>query len=645
LGGRPSGDLLAAWKAAREVRPSEGDQKEHTVTHSDAGSGLVVRSEVTEFADFPALEWVLHLRGDGSADTPIVSDLMPLDVAFPVAAGDPVLHYARGAVCSLDDFRPETRYVNVGAKQRLQPGGGRSSSDFLPFANLELGNGTGVVLGIGWSGEWALEVSRPEPGLVRLRAGMALTHLKLHPGEEMRTPRILLLFYRDGWRNGQNLLRQHLLAHHRPRVHGKPLEPLALNGNWGGTSTEHHLQNIAALREHDLPADYYWIDAEWFGTGPWFMNPGDWRPKADLYPGGFWPISDVLHKDGRKLLLWFEPERVCQGTPWAKEHPAWLLEVPEGRRFHNWGTSQQEPDWIAWESRRNQIRDGDRLFNLAIPEACRFLTDFVSSRIEEYGLDCFRHDANISPLEFWRAADAPDRQGITEIRWVEGLYAFWDELLHRYPRLVIDNCASGGRRIDLESISRSIPLWRTDYPGSPIGRQCHTYGLSQWVPLNGTGGITLGREGSYSVRSAYTSSLCFGLFGVGDAPQPGPPPSDFPFDQARAQLKEYRRVHPYFLGDYYPLSQYSQATDAWIAWQFHRSDLNEGMVQAFRRQGSPHQMALYPLHALDREATYSIANLDGGDAQKASGAKLLDEGLTLNLPDRPSACIVLYRKV
>ena len=58
------------------------------------------------------------------------------------------------------------------------------------------------------------------------------------------------------------------------------------------------------------------------------------------------------------------------------------------------------------------------------------MTDFISSKIDEFGLDCFRNDANIAPLEYWRAAtaDAPDRQGMAEIRWVEGFYAFWDEL-------------------------------------------------------------------------------------------------------------------------------------------------------------------------------------------------------------------------
>jgi len=185
----------------------------------------------------------------------------------------------------------------------VQPGGGRSSSDFLPFFNLETGADSGIILSIGWSGEWAARFDCDQNKSVRMTAGMALTHLKLRPGEEIRTPKIALLFYPGDWITGQNLQRRFILAHHRPSVNGKPLAMPVLNGNWGGTKAEDHLKNIRAIIKHDLPIDYYWIDAEWFGIGKWHVNPGDWRVKKDLYPQGFKPISDLLHQSGRKFLI------------------------------------------------------------------------------------------------------------------------------------------------------------------------------------------------------------------------------------------------------------------------------------------------------------------------------------------------------
>jgi alpha-galactosidase len=503
-----------------------------------------------------------------------------------------------------------------------------------------------MIFAIGWSGEWAADFSRDEAGKnARVRCGMANTHLTLHPGEEIRTPRVAVLFHEGGsLPHGQNLLRAFLLAHHRPKAGGIPLEPIRLNGNWGGTSAKDHLENIKTIVDHDLPVDYYWIDAEWFGQGPWHRTTGDWTPKADLYPQGFRPLADALHASGRKLLLWFEPERVCEGTPWYEEHKDWLLDVPKEKRHYNWGTSQADPEWVAWESARNQIRENDRLFNLGDPAARAFLTDFISNRITEFGLDCFRHDANIAPLEFWRAADAPDRQGMTEIRWVEGLYAFWDGLLVRHPGLIIDNCASGGRRIDLESISRSTPFWRTDFPAGPTVKQCHTYGISSWIPMNGTGAVNPVKLDAYAVRSTWSSSLEFELFSVGDAPQPETDRASFALDKAKDALRLYGDVKPYFLGDYYPLTEYSQAEDAWVAWQFHRDDLGAGLVQVFRRPASICESGKIVLQGLDPKATYDIVNLDTHIARAAYGAALAKEGILVTFTERPSAAVFTYKE-
>jgi len=80
------------------------------------------------------------------------------------------------------------------------------------------------------------------------------------------------------------------------------------------------------------------------------------------------------------------------------------------------------------------------------------------------------------------ASERPaDRQGITEIRYVEGLYATWDELRARFPQMYLDDCASGGRRIDLEMVMRSVVQTRSDSacaPGRADWTRRKTYGLN-----------------------------------------------------------------------------------------------------------------------------------------------------------------------
>jgi len=442
---------------------------------------------------------------------------------------------------------------------------------------------------------------------------MARTHLLLHPGESIRTPRMLLVFYeRDRWR-GQNLLRQLILSHYRPKRNGQPLVAPITWGTWGGSLCDVHLDNVRKIVQHELPIDYYWMDAEWYGQAPWWKSVGDWNVRKDLFPEGFKPLCDALAPSGRQLMVWFEPERVFKGTPWHKEHRQWLLDTG----------------------------NENCLWNLGNPAARKFLTEFISAKVEEFRLGCYRQDFNMSPLAYWHAADPADRQGIAEIRYIEGLYAFWDELLARHPNLIIDNCASGGRRIDLETTARSTPFWRTDGPRDAVAHQCHTYGLMAWVPLSATSQDL--EENNYEFRSSISSALCVNWFHSGDGPMKKLP-ADFPFAWGKQVLEQYLRLRPCYYGDYYPLTVYSQDRTAWMAWQFDRPDLGEGMVQAFRRDKSPYESARLTLHGLDPDARYALTDLDAAGVTQMTGQELLGNGLPITIRDCPGAVVVTYKR-
>ena len=92
--------------------------------------------------------------------------------------------------------------------------------------------------------------------------------------------------------------------------------------------------------------------------------------------------------------------------------------------------------------------------------------------ISEEGIDLYRLDFNIDPLAYWRGNDVEDRQGITEIRYIEGYLSYWDELRRRHPGMLIDSCASGGRRNDLETMRRAVPILPTDLENNPEAYQC-----------------------------------------------------------------------------------------------------------------------------------------------------------------------------
>jgi alpha-galactosidase len=612
-GGSNSVAVIHQWP--REVQPArtENRRDQRTVTFRQP-KGLELRVEVEVFEDFPALEWVGYFSNRGEQDSPLLEQIQAIDLVLPVVGTAPAqLHWAKGAVASFDDFAPQETLLKPGTKLRLQPGGGRSSSQVLPFFNVE-GAGGGLVAAVGWSGEWAAEFNVDARGQVMLKAGLDRTHLVLHPGETIRTPRMLLLFYEGEQVRGQNLLRQFLLAHHRPV--GRDRQPLVAPitcGNWGGTRAEVHLDNIKKIEQHGLPIAYYWIDAEWFGRGGWPVSVGDWEVKKDLYPQSFQPLSTALRQTGRELMLWFEPERVYRGTPWHKEHREWLLDTGG--------------DSLLW--------------NLGDSNACRFLTDFIDSKVKEFGLGCYRQDFNIDPLPFWRAADAPDRQGMAEIRYIEGLYAFWDGLLRRNPGLLIDNCASGGRRIDLETVGRATPFWRTDGPRDAIAHQCHTYGLMSWVPLSATSQDRAGDD--YEFRSSMCSSLCLNWWVSGDVSAERIPDT-FPFPWAKRTLDQYLGYRGMYYGDHYPLTGYSQAGDLWMAYQLDRPETGKGLIVALRRPQSPYESARLRLRGLSADATYKVVDLDTQAQTTLRGAQLAAEGLEVRIGARPGSALLVYER-
>lgn len=608
-----SRELLGKWERREREMSSDATRTVRELTWRDPATGLEVRAEATLFRDFPAVEWTVYFKNGGEKNTPILDDIQAFNGALPLpTSGSAALHWARGAVASFDDFAPQQALLKAGAKLRLQPGGGRGSSQVMPFFNVE-GAAGGIIAAIGWSGEWAAEFSADSRGVVALKSGLARTHLLLHPGESIRTPKMLFVFYDgDRWR-GQNLLRQFILRHHRPMRDGKPLAAPITNGNWGGTRAEIHLDNIRKIIQNQLPIDYYWIDAEWYGKGGWPTNVGDWNVKKDVYPDGFKPLSSELRKAGRELMLWFEPERVFKGTPWHARRE-WLLDVG-GDNF---------------------------LWNLGNPDACKFLTDFISDRITEFGLGCYRQDFNMDPLPFWQKADAPDRIGISEIRHIEGLYAFWDGLLRRHPNLIIDNCASGGRRIDIETIGRATPFWRTDGPRDAIAHQCHTYGLLAWVPFSATSQDRAGDD--YEFRSSMCSSLCLNWWISGDVPAEKIPAS-FPFAWAKRTLDQYVQIRDFYYGDYYPLTGYSQAADAWIGYQLDRPEAGKGLLVVLRRPESPYESARFPLRGIDRAAEYRVTDLDSGASEIHKGQALAEAGLSVRIASRPGSALIVYDRL
>ena len=623
-GGKPSREFLGSWNRTTADAPAADGRQKHTITYTDPVSGLQVVCEAALFADFPAVEWVLYFRNTGKADTPILENIRPLDLGIASPADAPVvLHRSKGSQCEPTDFLPTDEPVAVNAEINLAPNGGRSSDGVLPFFNLQW-KGGGLVGAIGWSGQWAMRLHRAAGGSLTLQAGQQLTHFKLHPAESVRTPRILLTLWQgDEPLRGNNLFRRLLIAHYLPKRNGQvapaPVTWLSWFAFNSGNDVNEENQLDWIARTAKTGAECYWLDAGWF-EGGWPNGAGSWVPGAKPFPRGLQPLGDAAHKAGMKFVLWFEPERVTSKSRIAKEHPEWVLHTEVKNRTF----SVFDP--------------GDGLFDLGNPAARKWLTEQLSSCLRDGEVDVFRCDFNVDPLCFWKTADSPDRQGIHEIRYIEGLYQFWDELVRRRPSLTIDNCASGGRRIDLETLSRSYPLWRSDYPcngqANSVADQIETAGLSLYVPQHSAGTWAFDPYGFRSVATM-GASICPDLRN-----------QNLPLDAVKLAIGEVKELRPLYFGDYYPLFVLDGNEQGWCGWQFDRPELGRGFAMVFRRSKSPNAGADVKLHGLVSQANYEVEFRETYAAKEKrtmTGEQLAQQRIEIG--SAPGSMLIVYRKV
>ena len=623
--GRSSDGLLKEWPLVRTSRDISQNQTERTLTWSDAKTGLQVRCVAVEYRDFPTVEWTLYFKNTGRNATPIIENIQALELDLKRGTnGEFVLHHNFGSPADGNDYGPLETPLGRRATKRLGAAGGRPTNSDWSYFNLEW-PGQGLILAVGWPGQWAAEFVRDEGRGLHLRAGQELTHFKLLPGEEVRSPLIVLQFWKGDWIRAQNLWRRWMMAHSMPKPGGK-LPPPQLVASSSRQYDEmikanetNQVMFIDRYLEEGIKLDYWWMDAGWYNHhGGGWPRVGTWEVDTNRFPRGLRAVSDYAHTKGMRILVWFEPERVAADTWLSQTHPEWILGGAKGG-----------------------------LLNLGNDEARAWLTEHVDRLLTEQGIDLYRQDFNMDPLSAWRSNDASDRQGITEIKHVTGYLAYWDELRRRHPNMLIDSCASGGRRNDLETMRRAVPLWRSDYAFEAIGHQCMTYGISLWLPFHGTGTIAarsapyygsgLTPVEPYAFWSNVSPSLGFGI---------DMRVREIDYAALRRLVGEWREMNADYYGDFYPLTTWSRDDQVWIAWQFDRPEQGEGVVQAFRRDNSFYESASFKLRGLEPTARYSVRNLDTpATPPELIGSELMEKGLLVELLTQPGAAVITYRKI
>jgi alpha-galactosidase len=610
-GGTPSAAVLGNWPRQVTTRQLSLEKTEHVIVWTGVQAGLEVRCVLVEYHTHPVAEWTVYIKNIGAQNSTVLRDILGLDMTLTrTNRFEYSLFGIQGDINSAESYRPFELVLGPGASKVFSPPAvsGKSSDgpDGWPYHNLRMPGG-GIMIAVGWPGQWATSFTRVGTRRLEVKSGQQLTNLYLKPGEEIRTPLMAMLFWRgtDTVRS-QNLWRHWYLDHVLPSGAG-PVQQIQVSGN--------DRARVNFFISKGIVPDIAWRDAG--GTATWYpssmgpytgdlvwLNTGTWEVDPARHPFGFRPFSDHCHSLGVDFLLWFEPERIGSPATFLGSRPEWLLP----------GTASTV----------------GAILNLGHPDAYNWLVNHYDGLIKSQGIDWYREDMNgEGPLPAWRNYDASNRQGITENFYVQAHLRLWDELKSRNPLLRIDSCASGGRRNDLETMRRAVPLLRSDFQfadqaGVVEGNQCHIYGLSYWLPFHGTGCYLYD---PYSFRSF--NGACFGMGGLDAANEAA----------QRQAYSENKQIAPIMVfGDYYPLTPFSLANNVWIGWQFDQPSKGEGFVQVFRRASAASNTITLKLQGLVAAGTYQVKNFDQPtNVQNLTGQSLMTNGLVVQLPTRGSA--------
>jgi len=610
--GKDFHDLLSGWPERSQTKKRDEARTQHTLAWVDSTTGLEVRCVALEYSDFPAVEWTVYFKNTGTSNTPILENIQGLNAKIERGQeGEFVLHHWKGDTFNEDLYRPLELTLAPNVSQRFAPNGGRGSNGEFPYYNLAIPGG-GILMAVGWPGQWATTFTRDAEHSVRITAGQELTHTILQPGEQVRSPLIALVFWKGkDIAQAQNLWRRWMWAHNVPRTRDGKLPTPSLFGNTSlwfnemcNSKDEDQVYFLNRYKEEHIQLDYWWMDAGWYPCDGNWPKTGTWEPDLTRFPKGLRAVSDHALEQGVKTLVWFEPERVAEGTWISNNHPDWLL--------------------------------GKTLLNLGKPEVLKWLTDHVDRTLQEQGIHFYRQDFNMDPLDYWRKNDSPDRQGITENFHIQNYLAYWDALRERHPNMLMDSCASGGRRNDLETMRRAVALHPTDYNYSNLTvKQAFHYSLFQWIPFYASNTLPVDTVDSYAFRSGHAMGVVLGY----DLRR-----KDHDCELLRKMASEWRQICPYYYGDYYPLTPYNIDESQWIAWQFYRPESGDGVVEVFRRPKSQESEEIFRMNGLDAAVDYEITDLDTNTPNILSGKELMEKGMRVEIGKNPGAVTIVYKR-
>ncbi len=445
--GSPSANafLLDAQRTERDgdvsrivttVRNAAGHRIEHRLAWRNGDWAIEISTEFFNGSDAPVTLEMLASFALGGI-TPFAAD---------DATGRLRVHRFRSLWSA--EGRIETRTIEQLHLERSWSGAGAFSERFgqlgtmpvrkwFPFLAAE-DTEAGVLWGaqLAWAGTWQMEIFRQNDDLC-LSGGLGDREFghwmkTLAPGESLTAPPAWISCVHGSLDDLCDRLTavQNRAADRHPEVE-RDL-PIVVNEwctTWGDPRHEKVVDIADRLR--GSPARYLVIDAGWYKgeTSDWSSGHGDWIPSPKLFPAGIAATAQAIRVRGLIPGLWFEMETV------GSQSAAFSLMDHLLKRDGHPITVRERRFW-----------------DLNDPWAIGYLTEKVIDLLENAGFGYLKVDYNETA---GLGCDDPDSQGEGLRRQVLGTYRFFEKIRQRLPHLVIENCSSGGHRLEPSMLGRT----------------------------------------------------------------------------------------------------------------------------------------------------------------------------------------------
>ncbi len=526
---------------------------------------------------------------------------------------------------------------------------GRSSYKWLPIWFLHQA-GSGLWFGPEWSGSWALhaDAERCTMTLPRLR-------FRMHEGEEIVLPRISAGCYDGNVWDGCLHLRETIATCFTPKLNGEEALPQTvchcLGGNipdFDGDEKQSHCEKLAQLGIENLVfASCWYRNVQSFSHFPaeagnacrnpdderpnwtnWWETCGIYKPAKERFAEGYDKFLECLDENEIRLGLWYDP-RVNS-----------LLEE----------YNEAEDVLVPFRA----LQPGDRkwrmgLIDLGRREGRRYMLDLLDHFVDELGAGWVWHDLNVELCErYWDHAEAADRRGLMELRYMLGMQELYAEFLRRHPDVVIEWCASGGTMIDLGSLRFSHTFWISDCFCGPNEKANWStdIGIAYRSRLNWIFPASLmlntssaGAPPDAAGRRLYDEHLitqCGGAFGLGQGVWDY---GQADVDATRHAIEVYKQIRHLLNKQYNGLFKPcpSPAADQWDGWEYYDAETGEGVIMLFRLNQCESTSCVIEPVGLGAGATCEILL---GDAT----LKRSDDRLQVEMPDARGVLIRYHKK-